>query len=64
MDSQPSREGMNADEVATMLGIDRKTVYEAAGRGQIPHRRIGRRVVFSRSALLDWLTCKSASHGS
>jgi excisionase family DNA binding protein len=52
---------MNADEVADLLRVDRKTVYDAAGRGHMPHRRLGKRLVFSRTALLDWLGCKSAS---
>ena len=46
---------MNVDETAALLRVSRDTVYEAAGRGELPHRRIGRRLVFSRAALLDWL---------
>ena len=52
---------LNADEVAELLRVDRKTVYDAAGRGHLPHRRLGKRLVFSRAALLNWLACKSAS---
>lgn len=52
---------LDADEVAAMLGLNRKTVYEAAGRGTIPHRRFGRRLLFSRQAVLEWLRCKSSS---
>jgi excisionase family DNA binding protein len=46
---------ITADEVAELLGIARKTVYEAAGRGDIPCRRLGRRVLFSRRVILQWL---------
>ena len=49
------REGMSADEVAEFLGLNRKTVYEYASRGHIPHQRLGKRLVFSRSALVAWL---------
>jgi excisionase family DNA binding protein len=52
---------LNADEVAHLLRVDRKTVYDAAGRGHLPHRRLGKRLVFSRAALLNWLACKPAS---
>jgi excisionase family DNA binding protein len=52
---------LTADEVAEILRVDRKTVYDTAGRGQMPHRRLGKRLVFSRAALLDWLACKPAS---
>lgn len=55
-------EVMDADEVAAFLGIDRNTVYDYAGRGEIPHRRLGKRLLFSRSALVSWLgSCKAAS---
>ena len=44
-----------ARELATMLGVDRKTVYIAAKLGQLPHRRLGRRIVFPKAAVDDWL---------
>lgn len=44
-----------AGELATMLGVDRKTVYVAAKLGQLPHRRLGRRIVFPKAAVDDWL---------
>jgi excisionase family DNA binding protein len=55
-------EVMDADELATFLGVDRKTVYDYAGRGEIPHRRLGKRLLFSRTAIVAWLgACKAAS---
>lgn len=45
---------MSVEEVAAMLGVSTKTVYEAAGRGEIPHRRLGRRILFSRAAITKW----------
>lgn len=48
-------EVMSVDEVAEMLGVDKKTVYDKANRGQIPCRRLGRRMLFGRRAILDWL---------
>jgi len=55
-------EVMDADQLAAFLGVDRKTVYDYAGRGQIPHRRLGKRLLFSRSAIVAWLgACKAAS---
>ena len=46
---------LTADEIARMLRVDRKTVYEAAQRGELPHRRLGRRLLFERGAVLLWL---------
>lgn len=51
-----SSEVMTADEVAAFLGVDRNTVYEYAGRGTIPHRRLGKRILFHRGALVaGWI---------
>jgi excisionase family DNA binding protein len=58
------KEVLNADELAAFLGIDRKTVYDYAARGVIPHRRLGRRFLFSRAAVMSWLAaCKVAATG-
>ena len=51
----PQGDVLTADEVAAILRVDRKTVYEFAGRGEIPCRRLGRRILFSRRALMAWL---------
>jgi excisionase family DNA binding protein len=51
----PESDVMNADEVAAFLGVDRTTVYDFAGRGEIPHQRLGKRLLFRRGALVSWL---------
>lgn len=50
-----SDEVLSVDQVAELLGIDRKTVYDHANRGRIPCRRLGRRILFGRRAIIDWL---------
>ena len=57
----PVHEVLNANEVAAWLRCSRKSVYEAAARNRIPHQKLGRRILFSRRALLDWLACKGSS---
>ena len=51
----PVSDIMTADEVAEFLRLDRKTVYDFAGRGEIPCQRLGKRILFSRAALVSWL---------
>jgi excisionase family DNA binding protein len=51
---------MTADEVAALLRMDRKAVYDAARAGEIPCTRVGRSYRFLRSALLEWLRGKAA----
>src|ERR1051326_9089723 len=53
-------EVLNVDQVAELLGLGRNTVYDAANRGEIPHRRVGRRLIFSRTAVMEWLQGKPA----
>jgi excisionase family DNA binding protein len=61
-DSDSDAEVMSADDVAAFLGVDRNTVYEYAGRGTIPCRRLGKRLLFHRPVLVSWLDpCKAAS---
>ncbi len=62
----PAREVLGADEVAAWFCVDRKTIYNAAARGTIPHQRLGKRILFSRAALMSWLareggTCRKAA---
>jgi excisionase family DNA binding protein len=46
---------MTATEVCAFLRLSKNTIYEAAARGEIPCRRVGRRLIFSRSAIVLWL---------
>ena len=46
---------LTVDETARLLGVGRSAVYEAARRGELPSRRVGRRVVVPVPALLVWL---------
>jgi excisionase family DNA binding protein len=43
------------EEAASLLSLGRTAAYEAARRGEIPTRRLGRRVVVPVPALLAWL---------
>jgi excisionase family DNA binding protein len=60
----PTSDVLTADEAAAFLGVDRNTVYDYAGRGVIPHQRLGKRLIFRRGALVAWLDsslCKATS---
>jgi excisionase family DNA binding protein len=47
-----------ADELAELLGVDRKTIYDFATRGEIPCKRLGRRILFPRAAIAAWLVSR------
>ncbi len=50
-----SRLTLSVEETAELLGLGRSAAYEAARRGEIPSRRLGRRVIVPVPALLEWL---------
>lgn len=43
-------------EAAELIGVGRSAAYEAARRGQLPTRRVGRKLLVPVPALLEWLT--------
>jgi len=36
------------------LRIGRNTIYELVGRNEIPHRRLGKQIRFSRAVIMRW----------
>jgi len=52
---------LTVEEVASLLGLGRTAAYEAARRGQIPSRRLGRRVTVPVAALLEGIAADSNS---
>lgn len=42
-------------EAAALLGVSPWLLVQEIKGGHIPHKRIGRRLVFSRQRLLEWL---------
>ncbi len=43
------------EQTAKLLGLGRTAAYDAARRGELPTRRLGRRLVVPVPALLSWL---------
>ena len=60
---EPGGDVMTVEEAAVFLRIGRNALYDAIGRGDVPHRRIGKTIRLSRSALVQWLgrSCGAAS---
>lgn len=52
---------INAAQVAEILGIGKNTVYEAAARGEIPCRRVGKRFLFCKPTIVAWLSEQECS---
>ncbi len=46
---------LTTKEVAEILRVKERKVYDLAAAGDIPHRRITGKLLFPRAALLDWI---------
>ncbi len=52
---------ISVEEAAALLGLGRTAAYEAARRGELPTRRLGRRIVVPVPLLLEWLGIPAAA---
>jgi excisionase family DNA binding protein len=55
-------EALNAHQVAELLGLSKKKVYQMAATGRLPSFRIGKAVRFDAQDLADWLRKKKPSN--
>jgi excisionase family DNA binding protein len=46
---------LTVEEIARLLKVNRKTVYDAVRARTIPFARVGRLLRFNRDAVLQWL---------
>lgn len=55
---------LSVDEYAVRLHVDRQTVYRALKRGEIPHRRTGRKISISPAALEQTPAARQPGNGT
>ncbi|MBY5849722.1 helix-turn-helix domain-containing protein [Rhizobium leguminosarum] len=58
------RETSSVEEAAERLGIGRNQAYQAVRRGELPHIRIGKRVLILNAALDRLLAGAESTMGS
>ncbi|MBY0005739.1 helix-turn-helix domain-containing protein [Priestia aryabhattai] len=46
---------MSVKEAALYIGVSKDTVYELTRKKNIPHLRLGRRILFRKNALDIWM---------
>ncbi len=47
---------LDVPQVASLLCVGRNTIYSLVAKNQIPHRRLGKAIRFSRAAVMSWLS--------
>lgn len=55
---ESKHEALNAKQIAELLGISKKKVYQMAATGKLPSFRIGKAVRFDAQDLAEWLRNK------
>ena len=55
LDALQGRATITIEQTAKLLGLGRTAAYDAARRGELPTRRLGRRLLVPVPALLEWL---------
>lgn len=55
LDAVAGKATITIEQTARLLGLGRTTAYDAARRGELPTRRLGRRLLVPVPALLEWL---------
>ena len=53
---QPVIDAIGIDEAMELTNYSRATIYKLSFAGQIPCQKFGKRLVFSRQELMDWMT--------
>jgi len=51
---------LDVAQVASLLAVGRNTIYTLVAKNQIPHRRLGKAIRFSRAAVMSWLSSWSS----
>jgi excisionase family DNA binding protein len=55
LDALDGKATISIEQTAQLLGLGRTATYDAARRGELPTRRLGRRLLVPVPALLAWL---------
>ena len=55
LDQLAGKATITIEQTAQILGLGRTAAYDAARRGELPTRRLGRRLLVPVPALLEWL---------
>jgi excisionase family DNA binding protein len=55
LESLEGKATITIEQTARLLGLGRTAAYDAARRGELPTRRLGRRLLVPVPALIEWL---------
>jgi excisionase family DNA binding protein len=53
---------LTVEEVAELLRVSPRSVYDWVSQGVIPHRKAGRRTIFLLDEILEWTSEQASSN--
>ena len=54
--SSPMNEILNVDQAVAYLGLAKATLYQMTSGRLIPHSKVGKKIIFRRNELYDWIS--------
>lgn len=54
--AEPLKRYLTIDELSELLSIPRNTIYAKTSRREIPFTKVGRRLLFDREEIENWLS--------
>jgi excisionase family DNA binding protein len=52
---EPKDNRTGIEEIKEITGLSLSQLYKLSAKNEIPHRKFGKRLVFKRSEVLDWM---------
>jgi excisionase family DNA binding protein len=52
---EPKEDRVGIEEILEMTGLSKSAIYKMTMLNDIPHRKFGNRLIFSRTAIKDWM---------
>jgi excisionase family DNA binding protein len=62
-DAEPPRLALRPKDAAKALGVGQRLLWSMTNRGEIPHERMGRAVVYPVDELRRWLSEQAQKNG-
>lgn len=47
---------LDVNKVCQFLGVSKSTIYKKTSEREIPHSKVGKRLYFKRSELIEWIS--------
>jgi len=52
---EPKDDRTGIEEIKELTGLSLSQLYKLSAKNEIPHRKFGKRLVFRRSEVIDWM---------